>query len=165
MTSFHHCRRQSLLLSFPFFLLMPFFSTVRQQFTLLMQVLHVSPACMSSSMTLLSRSLGLRPCKGAHTNLHERHSHQLCTLKRACLNRQPEKVKCVLPTLEYLLLMCVSLFSSLHLHPDLSRRKRSHGSVFPGQPGGADDPLWQAGEQEGDRLFVHLQGRPGCAAA
>lgn len=61
--------------------------------------------------------------------------------------------------------MCVLLFSSPHLYPDLSRRKCSNGSVFPGEPSGADDPLWQTGEQEGDRLFVHLQGGPGCAAA
>lgn len=61
--------------------------------------------------------------------------------------------------------VCVLLFSPPHLHPDAPRRKCSDGSVFPGEPCGADDPLWQAGEQEGDRLFVHLQGRPGRAVA
>lgn len=85
---------------FPFLLLMPCFPTVRQQFTLLMQVACDSGLYELIHDTSVSRSLGPRPCKGTHTNLHERHSHQLCTLKGHAWIASPEKVKSVLCTLE-----------------------------------------------------------------
>lgn len=59
----------------------------------------------------------------------------------------------------------IYFFSMCVCYCYVPRRKCSNGSVFPGEPSGPDDPLWQVGEQEGDWLFVHLQGRTGRATA
>lgn len=127
---------------------------------LLRRTLHEFKARAISSVTLLPLLLGLLGLVRMQilTCMNFIHT-SFCTVTLACFC----SIKVVTRNRSnWSFSVCYTFSSCLAFW---KRRKCSDGSVFPGKPGRADDPLRQAGEQEGDRLFVHVQGRAGRAAA